>query len=359
MQISKKPVEASVGSTALNIVNKLTGMFGKFLERLSNGADAVVFAIKTDKTPDNTPVKEWPYRCKVQYTDTVTSDGENDTENETDIFNIYLKKLNLEDNEKEPQVAKEFGVEIPVKVNGKTKTENGDSYFEESFRKYFTTTFDKMFKNSTGEKFDDLKEIEASNLINATFRKIQADDSINIELVSINASCSPVVALNALYDIVDDDEFIETIPEDEDVAYEIIVEDDGYDVNECECTEVDMAEVYHVILQKLYKVDLLAIHNQATTIGDNTSYKFEQVHWSAENQIQWFLKSQKSKLGVVESPISLIQSIEPMESEDISTSITELVNALDLYWCNFDHADQQMINSFINDWRTGAGFGVM
>lgn len=359
MQISKKPVEASVGSTALNIVNKLTGMFGKFLERLSNGADSMVFAIKTNKTPNDTPVEKWPYRCKVQYTDTEKETTSDDTVNEYDIFNLYVKKMNFEDENAEPKIAKKYGVRILVSKNGETRDNSGDLYFEKSFKEYIAGNFETAFTDATDEFFLDMQEIKSNSLINATFRKIQADDSINIELVSINASCSPVVALNALYDIVDDDEFVETIPEDEDVAYEIIVEDDGYDVNECECIEVDMAEVYHVILQKLYKVDLLAIHNQATTIGDNTSYKFEQVHWSAENQIQWFLKSQKSKLGVVESPISLIQSIEPMESEDISTSITELVNALDLYWCNFDHADQQMINSFINDWRTGAGFGVM
>lgn len=365
MQIThNSAVEGSAGSMAMSIINKLTGMLSKFLDRLSDNGkkgDFVLFAIRTDQTPEDTPVKQWPYRCKVEFVATKEEDGENDTKNLTDIYNIYLKKIDPDNPNGPGPEAKDYGVTIPKMINGETEKGN-ESILNDSFEDYFSKKFLEGFEKVTnGEKFQEFKPIQSSTSIKTTLHKVQANDCVDVQLVAIEASTAGA-AMIALENVLADDDFVEDIPDDVDASYEIVIQDDGYDVEECEPVEVDMSCILNQILQQLYMLQLSASYVKFNSTGD-TVYRCEQIRWACESQIDWFTKTQMRLFNCAENPIALIQSVDtPMlapAAQDLETMISSLINTLDLYWCNFDRYDQSVITGYINDWRTNVGYRIV
>ena len=91
-----------------------------------------------------------------------------------------------------------------------------------------------------GEGGANLLDLVANKHINITLKKITG--TTDIELTGIKANYNPSEALDDIDDIIYQDEFLANLPE-ELTSYSIDVDDDGYDIEQCDtCFEIDPCE---------------------------------------------------------------------------------------------------------------------
>jgi len=101
-------------------------------------------------------------------------------------------------------------------------------------------------ENNGGEE-DVEQSAAASAHINITLKKIQASDDIDVLL--LEANCPPADTLNYVDDIINQDEFFDTLTE-EPQSYSIDVSDDGYDIEKCdELLECDACKILSEVFQ--------------------------------------------------------------------------------------------------------------
>lgn len=74
----------------------------------------------------------------------------------------------------------------------------------------------------------------ASTKMNITLKKITSGADIEVRLMKINANYAMSDALNDVDHIVSDDDFVDQLPEGEEINYEVTSDESDYDVNECE-----------------------------------------------------------------------------------------------------------------------------
>ena len=165
-------------------------------------------------------------------------------------------------------------------------------------------------------------------------------------------------------DIVDDEEFIESLPESEEISFDIMLDDDAYDIEECEPFE-SCNNMFEDILQKLYQLKLTSEYISVACVGPNCtaiSNQCEMIKWECDSEINWFNRLSLRASNTVPNPITLIHQIP--ESTEIPNIVTlnslieELASTLDLYWCNFDKYEQDAITKYITTWQTYIGLDV-
>lgn len=74
----------------------------------------------------------------------------------------------------------------------------------------------------------------ASTKMNITLKKITSGADVEVRLMKINANYAMSDALNDVDHIVSDDDFVDQLPEGEEINYEVTSDESDYDVNECE-----------------------------------------------------------------------------------------------------------------------------
>ena len=95
-----------------------------------------------------------------------------------------------------------------------------------------------MYKNLNEMGFVDSQgnPIKKSKHIDVTLKKITATSEV--QLLGLNADYSPSETLSDLEEILSQDEFLDTLTE-EPQSFAIAVDDDGYDIEQCEACETD------------------------------------------------------------------------------------------------------------------------
>lgn len=78
------------------------------------------------------------------------------------------------------------------------------------------------------------EDTTASTKMNITLKKITSDTDVEVRLMKINANYAMSDALKDLDHIVSDDDFVDQLPEGEEMNYEVTSDENDYDVNECE-----------------------------------------------------------------------------------------------------------------------------
>lgn len=371
MQISRNTSQVEGSSELVSLIDKFASLFDKFFQTLGKGSDrnTIIYSIMPESVVDanNYKVegnkvkdangeeispKDYPYRCKVVWQETdETATEENDAEVQYDIFNFYLKR-----NE-DGKVLKDLAVKIPT-------VKNGQNIAEDSINEHLDEIMSKATNGDTDQCAAVDVQIKASQSLKATLKKVTSSASTDIELVSISASCDPVFAKDMIEDIVDDEEFIESLPESEEISFDIMLDDDAYDIEECEPFE-SCNNMFEDILQKLYQLKLTSEYISVACVGPNCtaiSNQCEMIKWECDSEINWFNRLSLRASNTVPNPITLIHQIP--ESTEIPNIVTlnslieELASTLDLYWCNFDKYEQDAITKYITTWQTYIGLDV-
>lgn len=359
MQIQKSQSKIEGAGALSSFLNKFSNILDKFFDKLSKGEgksgdgfivsivpDSVVeenenYELRDDKiyvTQENGDTiqlspENYPYRCKVKFMEYEENDNP-DSNVQYALFNFYLK------SNETGKVLKDLGVKLPVK-------EGNTSIMKQSIVEHLDNILGKATNQDT-DTCAAVNFVEASESLNVTLRKVTSATDTNIELVSVSSACNPIKAQAALEAVLDDDEFIEMIPEDSDITYEIDVDMNSYDEDEAlDCT-IDHTKMFNDILTKLYEISLTSRYVALIQPGQNSI----SPGWAADSQIEWFTRASKRYNAAILSPIALIKSSDSISAvADEQSLINDIVSILDLYWCNFDKYDQQTITGFIQNWR--------
>lgn len=131
---------------------------------------------------------------------------------------------------------------------------------------------------------EDSEDTSASRKLNITLKKVMGEKSISINLVKINANYSIEDALQDIDNVVSDDSFIDQLPEDKEISYEITSDDTEYDVNECgdfSCNDTIRQMIYETMkfsnmIRMLGIVGLQDGHNNLM-LDTNISYYIDGI----------------------------------------------------------------------------------
>lgn len=112
-----------------------------------------------------------------------------------------------------------------------------------------------LFKEGTPESTN------SSKILNIGLKKIISKTETSVELTKINANYDFSEALEDVESIVSDDDFVEQLPENEEICYDVTTSEDEYDVNECEsfsCVDT-VQQMINITIQTLVEIRLINI----------------------------------------------------------------------------------------------------
>lgn len=111
------------------------------------------------------------------------------------------------------------------------------------------------------------EDTNSSKKLNMSLIKIAGSKDIEVNLTSINANYNLLEAMNDVNNVVADDDFVEQLPENEEVFFEVTSDEDDYDVNPCEpfdCLE-SLQQMISITMQLMLDMRVLKM----TAGGDN------------------------------------------------------------------------------------------
>ena len=254
----------------------------------------------------------------------------------SDVISAYMKRKGTEDSD---GFRKE---NITVKYSDPDNKEQCDNEFLGALNNVLVEFEPKFFESNDG--FGELYEISASSKLSMTLRKVVADDEIDVQLVSINSAYSVGETAEILDNILDSDEFIESMPELEPVSYSVDVDEDEYDVNPCESCCVDLSDCILKVLKPLYRLYFDSMYLVWNTTGPNYQsivnlsdmYQYMSKDLIDKLSIEHFMYS-----GYAPHPLMFrgempIEDIDDTPIEILQKDIQGIIDAIDLYYCNFD-----------------------
>ena len=204
-----------------------------------------------------------------------------------------------------------------------------------------------------------------SSKISVTLKKVTAsDNSTDIHLCAINAGGNPVRAMRVLSDILDDDEFVDTITE-EPVSFEITETASDYDVEEA--TGVDTSETFREMLRACVECyhNLQAIHWGAKTSKFRDIHSFvESLIWSIQYNVdtiaEWCVEYTKSVPNVLEFSYTPLQVADGFDFESAMSAakaqIDNYISVLECYYVNVEHDVQSVMDNWIRDLKKQSNY---
>lgn len=227
----------------------------------------------------------------------------------------------------------------------------------------------KEFQALTGLNFDKVREqvekekknANASTSLKAGFHKITCGDESTVNLTSVICDYAPSDALVAIDSILNDDEFIENLPEDEEVTFEI--QDDGEtdyiidEIAELDISSVDCYEHCRVCATKL--VDILQtihvnakgkqfsrLHSQAEGMLYDVRYQIDTLtEWSVQH-FGWAKScneiSQMYEFHANMNGYTLDEALPIMRQ-----AINEYIDCLTLFYCNMSNVAKTTVDNWL------------
>lgn len=379
MKVNKKqPVTSGdLGQTVDKVVNSLSNFLNKIGHWLSSDEQK---KLATAQIGD-----------KFVFEFTVTVYNEESKENEdkvahlllkytggTEEYDVYDLAVKWDGSENDTaQIEKGVKVDVPEKFRIPDE-EFTDELFEESAAVLFDSLnkhIEKLVDNLVGDaphSYDpEFNCIQAAQCVRATFKKVVSSTEASVELTNVYSTYSTIDTLDAINALADDDEFVAALPEGEDVSYSITVDDDGYDVNECECCEFSLSSAIDQILRVLYNYWLMTKFVSVNSIGsraNDLSRECEYQDWEVQAQITSFSILQAQTFGKASNPIRLIQSMECVSEEVnytyddgirlLHSMLLDIVSTMELYWCNFPVDFQHQMTMWIGQWKNKADYYI-
>lgn len=295
------------------------------------------------------------------------------------LFNISVKynsnksnarKLNdyLDDEETGP-VFKELLEDLKSK-NSVTATdvEVPKSENEDEVTEYIIAAISSILESYIGDVWGKITELNKVSLnhkststaasVNITLSKVMCDTGYDIDLISVNNPSDPTTVSYMLDDLVRNDEFVDSIPVGDPIPYEVKYDDNCIDVCQCDPYDVDTCSMYYEILMPIYRLYTDLCYLEWNTTGskrDSISNIINQFKWTASDMINEFSRMQKIQCGYALHPSSFFvdyqsnfldsSSCYEEVANNISYYVGDIYNILNLYYCNFDVADQGYVSS--------------
>lgn len=229
----------------------------------------------------------------------------------------------------------------------------GDFFEKGSIDKVYSDELTKLFdKLGVDEAVEDMAPINSSSKISLTLKKITASESTDVHLISINSAFSVDETNEAINTLLDTPEFVDSLPENEPASFDLYPSEDDYDVVKCENCEICITDHIRNILKPLYNLFFDSMYLTWNVTGVNylsVSAITESYGYTARNLIDQLSAYYYTVDGYAPHPTEFAdvcgaccdEYVDPIAC--MQMDITDVVNAIDLYYCNFDGAIQRIL----------------
>lgn len=345
-------IEGVSSNSISGFVDRLFGLIDKFFDKLGEvgkrEGEEMKFAIihnsiKDDKEAYAQMEQAGTNANKIpdQYVLLVNVKFTGGEENIYDDFDVYAKLKGTDDSQ--GRVIKNNR----VKYSNDSNDEERDEELMDAVGQAVEQLTNEFFPNAKSKGV--LKTLPIRSSIELTLKKIIANDEIDVQLVSINSSLDIPQTNQAINDILDSQDFIDSLPELTPTSYSIDVLDDDYDVNPCENCCVDLSACILKILDPLYQLyfDSMYLTWNATGANYQTIVNLaDSYHYLAHNLIDLLSVEHFKEFNYAPHPSTFaVNSVVPMDTnapiEILQHDIQNIMDAIDLYYCNFDGAIQE------------------
>lgn len=229
-------------------------------------------------------------------------------------------------------------------------------------------TLDDLVQNESGTSADQssgTNPTQASKSISVTLQKIAGTSEIKMS--AITANYSPSLVLDDIEEILDQEEFINTIPEDP-TSYAIGVDDDGFDIEKCEeCEECDpcasLCEVFKSGIRayrNLYILhwmssgnDMMKLHNLSEEMYDELKDEIDTVGE--------LLVEKQGTVPQLDFPCDYI----PVQKYDFQVGLDQIKSLIQMYidcidyaYCNQVSDVQSTLDEWLRYWNKQLNYFV-
>lgn len=206
-----------------------------------------------------------------------------------------------------------------------------------------------------------LRYVSGSTSVQVSFVKDKRTKQVSY--TAIHASCDITSALDIIYDVAEDPDFVDSIPEEEEQSFEITEIDDSYDVSRIE--SVDVSDSYAKLYEKSDAVSCI-LQSYRRIIGSDRWYKiamldasFYLVNEMCDYLAQWMMFHDPGRLpypGWYEPEYEVaFQNVQKggtscpdeLVISNITAILSELLALADGYYVNFTRDEQSMIDQWI------------
>ena len=234
-------------------------------------------------------------------------------------------------------------------------------------------TFEDLEEEEPEENPEDLVDEETggfggmnqSKQISVTLHKITGTSEI--KMTAIKANYNPSNVLDDMEELLEQDEFIDTLTE-EPQTYTINIDDDGFDIDRCEgCQECDpcesLGEALKAAIQayrNLYIVHWLSSGNDMM----KTHLLAEEMYGQLIQEIDTLGELMVEKCGTIIDPNFPCEYIEvkPFEFQEsldvIKSLIQPYIDAIDFAYCNQDSDVQSVFDEWLRYWKKQLNYFV-
>lgn len=210
---------------------------------------------------------------------------------------------------------------------------------------------------------DDVATVAGSRKIRATLLKaVDASRRANVSLVTIQANYEPKAVLADLYDFVNSDELVEDLTEGQAVPLEIDVTNDGYEYEVSTDLSTPVELSLQEILKALWRMYVDSLYLSYYMVGSGAPSDAR----NSCDDARWMSQSQADKLAeiCIELGVDVPHPSELLERDCILCSMntdermehifnraTDIIAAIDLYYCNFEKDVQSVLDNWLRGWK--------
>lgn len=235
----------------------------------------------------------------------------------------------------------------------------------------FSEELEESVDETAGEQSSN-PNANSSHRMQITLKKVQADTGFDIHLQYVNASYDATEALADVNALVDDDDFLEIVPLEEEVSYSVVSDDESLDIDKM--SDYDLDEYYRIcktvgyaaILDAAYQLFLdnqFMGYSAAGPMMNEIQNYVCNYGWRVQEIIDSVSKMMLAEQLGLEHPARRIRRFDdsvlqpdfiPVFWKDycikMMGDIQHLVDALRLYSCNFSEDIQQTMQNWIRSW---------
>lgn len=245
---------------------------------------------------------------------------------------------------------------------------DGDVVTENAFLESLSDAIDDFLKinNMTGKQF-----VQSSTKIAAKFIK----DSEGIGLVAINASSDLDSAMSIIYEVMDSDEFADSLEEGEEASFLITEDDDNYNVEPFDA-EVDVSGTLQQLYQEVSKM-YITLKSLEEMIGykefQNVSYlnSIYSVFVELEAKVALWITDKVNPIDILQDPFQLVptfaayrqygkasgegETLDPELQDQLNADIERLIEVIQFLSVNLMPEQQQELDLILDELQKALG----
>lgn len=208
---------------------------------------------------------------------------------------------------------------------------------------------------------DDIRE-DSDPTLSATFFKDSKTEQV--ELTAIKASCDVQTAIDIIDALSNDEEFASCIEPDSEKSFSIVDEGDDFNIEEIDCVdaEVDYTGLFNRISSiycyiKAIEWALGSYNYHGDSLLSGIPYPINSL---MDNFAFWVIKHTNCYPVICNHEINCTIDLteykdnkgdldRDMIKQDIVDRVNALLDELDVYYVNFEHEEQAVLDQFINE----------